>query len=161
MICKQPSIYKNSNGNKLISLNLNDYNYESLIDNINYLNGFDRRGSSDEFLRYYEDLSLLSMNLNLKNTSSVSAANWVQLFTLISDKFWFSDYQTNDQRPVGVLGENSGAILTIGTNSYGDTNKNIELTGFTGNKSIDYKDVFIQEANYGVVVTRCYAVVKK
>lgn len=160
MIYKEPSIYKGG-GNKIISLNLNDYDFESLIDDINYLNGFSRRGSSDEFLRYYEELSLLAINLNLKNTSSITANDWTQVFSLISNKFWFSDYDTDEHRPMGVLGENNGSMLTVGTSNFGYTNKNIVLTSFTGNKSIDYKDIYLQESNYGVVVSRCYAVVKK
>lgn len=160
MLYDEPSVYK-SNGNAIISLNLNNYNFESLINDINYLNGFSRKGSNDEFVRYYEGLSLLAINLNLKNTSSITANDWIQVFTLISDKFWFSDYDTDANMPVGVLGQNNGSVLTIGTNSSGFTNKNIVLTALTGNKSIDYKDVFLQESNYGVVVNRCYAVVKK
>lgn len=161
MIYEQTCIYKNSDGNNL-SLNLNDYNFESLIDDINYLNGFNRRGTINEFVRYYEDLSILSINLFLKNNSPITANDWVDVFTLVSNKFWFSDFDVPEHQPIGPLGINSGTMLTIGLNSIADTNKNLLLTTLTtGDGRMAYKDIYLQENNYGVVINRAYSVVKK
>ena len=160
MIYEQPSIYKSVGEN--LSLNLNDYNFESLINNINYLNGFNRRGTDNEFVRYYDDLSILSINLFLKNNSSLTANDWIDLFTLVSNKFWFSDFDTPEHQPIGPLGINSGTMITIGLDSAAQTNKNLLLTTLTtGDGRMAYKDIYLQESNYGVVINRAYSVVKK
>ena len=152
------------------SLNLNDYSYESLINNIQFLNGFNRRNSNDEYCRYYKDLNLLAFNLVISKSSAVTATSWTSLFRLTDNRFYFSDYTTNENIPVGVFGLNSGAILSIGVKynpPYNTgTNTNIvlcNLAGFSVSEQgdITYKDFIMQETNYGAFVSRSFIVTPK
>lgn len=151
------------------SLNLNDYSYDSLIDNIQYLNGFNRRNSNDEYCRYYKDLNLLAFNLIISKSSAVTATSWTSLFKLTDNRFYFSDYTTNENIPVGVFGLNGGVILSIGV-KYNPpntgTNTNLVLCNHAGfgwpqQGDITYKDFIMQETNYGVVVSRSFIVTPK
>lgn len=151
------------------SLNLNDYSYESLINNIQYLNGFNRRNSNDEYCRYYKDLNLLTFNLVVNKSSAVTATSWTSVFKLTDNRFYFSDFTTNENIPIGVFGMDSGAIMAVGVNynpPYTGTNTNLVLcniAGFGGSQQgdITYKDFIAQEANYGVYVSRSFIVTSK
>jgi hypothetical protein len=147
------------------SLNLNDYSYESLIDNIQFLNGFNRRNTNDEYCRYYKDLNLLAFNLLISKSSAVTAPSWTSLFRLTDNRFYFSDFSTNENMPVGVFGLDGGATLSIGvkyTPTYPTTNTNLVLCNLdSSNGDIKYKDIIIQETNYGAVVSRSFIVTPK
>ena len=163
------NVYNCSNPPKVFSLNLNDYSFESLINNIQYINGFGRRNSNDEYCRYYKDLSLLSFNLVVVKSSAVTATSWTSVFKLTDNRFYFSDFNANENIPVGVFGINGGSMLSIGV-KYNPpntgTNTNLVLCGIgTGvgaqQGDIMYKDFIKQETNYGVVVSRSFIVTPK
>lgn len=146
------------------SLNLNDYDYVDLTDNLVFEPGFSRRGSVDEYVRYFPVLGLLAINLCIFKSTEITSANWTPVASLTDDRFYFSDYTDTSNMPIGVLGMNSGAVIASGI-TYNPpntgTNKNLVYSNFITTGYLAYKDVVMQEANYGVFFSRSFAVVNK
>ena len=167
-----PTIYKMGPESKEMSLNLNDYSYIELINDIVYEYGFNRRGTSDEYVRYYPDLSLLSFNLLVVKNSIIPINNlndpWIALFSLVNDDFYFSDFITPDQKPTGVLGMFNSSMISQGICFSGDgyyllSNSNIVTTSLTSDtKRISMKNLIDPDGICrGAPVSRAFAVTKK
>ena len=174
----KPSIYKGAGIYKAgaeamgMSLNLNDYTYTELINDIVYKNGFNRRGTADEYVRYYPELGLLSFNLFVVKNSIIPITNlndpWISLFSLINDEFYFSDFITSDQKPEGVLGMFNSSMLSQGMclNDHGYyllANSNIVSTAQTDEtKCVSMKNLIDPNGICrGAPVSRSFAVIRK
>lgn len=171
MMYKGNSIYKSAGENKIISVNLNDYQYVDLIDDIVYETGFNRRGTLEEFVRYYPDLSIVSFNLFVVTNSVIPKAQipdpWILLFSLTNNDFYFSDFVTGEQKPTGVLGMFNSGMLTQGMEYDGiqynlSTSCIVTTTIVTNYKKVSMKNLIDPDGVCrGAPISRSYAVTKK
>lgn len=172
-IYNAPTIYK-TGAEKEMSLNLNDYSHIELIDDVIYKPGFNRRETPDEYVRYYPELGLISFNLFVVKDSiiPISTLNdpWVQLCSLVNDNFYFSDYITADQQPMGVLGMFNSGMISQGMCLSGGgvillATSNIVTTALTNDPSTKYlsmKNLIDPDGICrGAPISRSYAVTKK
>lgn len=155
---------QNIGASDLVSLNLNDYEYVDLIDNLVFEEGFSRRGSVDEYVRYFPSLGLLAINLCIFKSTAITSVGWTSVASLTDDRFYFSDYTDTSNMPMGLLGMDTGAVIASGI-TYNPpntgTNKNLVYSNFITTGFLAFKDVVMQEDNYGVFFSRSFAVVNK
>ena len=155
---------QNIGASDFVSLNLNDYEYDDLIDSLVWEGGFNRRGTVDEFVRYYPALDLLAISLVVVRSTQVDATSWVEFATLTDDRFYFSDFVDTATMPVGVFGIDSGSSFAPGVTynpPVSGTNKNIVLSAFISSGKLAFKDVLIQVNNYGVAFNKAFIVCRK